>query len=262
QEAVDIMQALKESKKSNKRQPYTKGSDEGTGSIPEVLDESIVISATLSEGTSIKPGVPDKEKDITEEKDSADADVSSLMDIPIQQETPHTQVTKLEKDVSELKNIDHSTEAFVLKYQVLTVVDSYLDSKVRDVFQKELQKHMADLIHKYSLQHLLELTKKPTLTTEQESKKSPADILKIKNEQAERQRSYRLPSSLLTRRLSKTLIEDENAMDKGVVDTVKDHKRKHDDDDDDDDDDEGPSAGLNQGKHTKRRRTKEFESSK
>ncbi|GJZ05101.1 hypothetical protein Tco_0538376 [Tanacetum coccineum] len=47
------------------------------------------------------------------------------------------------------------------------VVDSYLDTKVRDVFQKELQKHMADLIHKYSLQHLPELTKKPTLTAEQ-----------------------------------------------------------------------------------------------
>ncbi|GKF49616.1 hypothetical protein Tco_0142867 [Tanacetum coccineum] len=34
----------------------------------------------------------------------------------------------------------------------------------------------------------------------------------------------------------KTLIEDENAIDKEVADTVKDHKRKHDDDDDDDDD--------------------------
>ncbi|GJQ89994.1 hypothetical protein Tco_0001133 [Tanacetum coccineum] len=30
--------------------------------------------------------------------------------------------------------------------------------------------------------------------------------------------------------LMEALIEDENAMDKGVADTVKDHKRKHDDD--------------------------------
>nr|GFB15715.1 hypothetical protein [Tanacetum cinerariifolium] len=51
------------------------------------------------------------------------------------------------------------------------------------------------------------------------------------------------------------LIEDENVMDKGVADTVKDHKRKHDDDED-------PPAGPNQGKKTKRRRTKESESSK
>ncbi|GKG65453.1 hypothetical protein Tco_0675302, partial [Tanacetum coccineum] len=35
---------------------------------------------------------------------------------------------------------------------------------------------------------------------------------------------------------------------------VKDHKRKHDsDDEEDDDDDEGPLAGSNQGKSTKRR---------
>ncbi|GJQ91959.1 hypothetical protein Tco_0003098 [Tanacetum coccineum] len=51
------------------------------------------------------------------------------------------------------------------------------------------------------------------------------------------------------------LIEDENAIDKGVADTVKDHKRKHVDDED-------LPAGPNQGKKTKRRRTKESESSK
>ncbi|GKC55862.1 hypothetical protein Tco_1083460, partial [Tanacetum coccineum] len=42
-------------------------------------------------------------------------------------------------------------------------------------------------------------------------------------------------------------IADEDAMDKEVKDRVKDHKRKHDSDD-------GPSAGSNQGKSTKRRR--------
>nr|GEU37464.1 hypothetical protein [Tanacetum cinerariifolium] len=45
-----------------------------------------------------------------------------------------------------------------------------------------------------------------------------------------------------------------------VANIVKDHKRKHDDDEDDDDED--PSAGPNQGKKTKRRRTKESKSSK
>nr|GFA33498.1 hypothetical protein [Tanacetum cinerariifolium] len=53
----------------------------------------------------------------------------------------------------------------------------------------------------------------------------------------------------------KALIEDGNDMDKGVTDTVKDYKRKHDDDDE-------PPAGQNQGRKTKRRRTKESESSK
>ncbi|GJS85898.1 hypothetical protein Tco_0752439 [Tanacetum coccineum] len=60
--------------------------------------------------------------------------------------------------------------------------------------------------------------------------------------------------------LIEALIEDENAMDKGVADTVKDHKRKHDDDEDDDDED--PLAGPNHGNKSKRRRTKESESSK
>nr|GFA16676.1 hypothetical protein [Tanacetum cinerariifolium] len=81
-------------------------------------------------------------------KDYAYTNVSSLLDIPIQQETPQTQSSSVQKS------------------QVLTVVDSYFDTKVGDVFQKELQKHMADLIHKYSMQHLLELTKKPTPTAE------------------------------------------------------------------------------------------------
>nr|GFA75038.1 hypothetical protein [Tanacetum cinerariifolium] len=58
--------------------------------------------------------------------------------------------------------------------------------------------------------------------------------------------------------LTKALIEDENAMDKRVVDRVKNHKRQHDDDKNDDED---PSAGPNQGKKTKRRRTKESKSS-
>ncbi|GJT42071.1 hypothetical protein Tco_0941936 [Tanacetum coccineum] len=38
--------------------------------------------------------------------------------------------------------------------------------------------------------------------------------------------------------LMEALIKDENAMDKGVVDTVKDHKRQHDDDEDDEDKEE------------------------
>ncbi|GKF77813.1 hypothetical protein Tco_0230283, partial [Tanacetum coccineum] len=44
------------------------------------------------------------------------------------------------------------------------------------------------------------------------------------------------------------LIKDENAMDKGVADTFKDHKRKHDDDKD-------PPAGPNKDKMTKSSKT-------
>ncbi|GKD48429.1 hypothetical protein Tco_1277405, partial [Tanacetum coccineum] len=298
QEAADIMQALKESKKTSRRQPGTGGSNEGTGSKPRVLDESTVVSSTLSEGTNAKSGVPNEDKDITEEKvilewgdeqdsefydddekvdkdgnadnegddhisdiqhddeddetesdedeiykykirvrneddvEMKDAEVeesdkgeekvngaakeetkktseakddtkkselppsSSSLSVSLDAPTVTTtipesnaltavelRVAKLEKDMYELKTIDHSSEALdVLQSQVPIVVDSYLDAKVGDVFQKEPQKHTAYLIHKYSLQHLLELTKEPTPTAEQESKKSPSYILKIKRE--------------------------------------------------------------------------------
>nr|GEU69066.1 hypothetical protein [Tanacetum cinerariifolium] len=54
QEVANIMQALKESKNTSKRQPGTKGSNKGTGTILGVFNESTVISATLSEGTGCK----------------------------------------------------------------------------------------------------------------------------------------------------------------------------------------------------------------
>ncbi|GJS45202.1 hypothetical protein Tco_0595323 [Tanacetum coccineum] len=68
QEAVDVMQALKESKKTSSRQPGTGGSSEGSGRIPGVPDESTVVSAISSEGTGTKTGVPNEEKVSTKEK--------------------------------------------------------------------------------------------------------------------------------------------------------------------------------------------------
>ncbi|GKD31488.1 hypothetical protein Tco_1242266 [Tanacetum coccineum] len=99
-------------------------------------------------------------------------------------------VIKLEKYVSELKTVDHSTEALaILKSQVPFFVDNYIGSKVGDVFQKELKKHTADLIQKYSLQQFTESSKKqtPTVDLEQGSEKSASKILQIKREQAEKQ---------------------------------------------------------------------------
>nr|GEU43559.1 RVT_2 domain-containing protein [Tanacetum cinerariifolium] len=83
--------------------------------------------------------------------------------------TPSLRVAKLEKDVSELKKIDLSAEALAaLKTQVPSVVDNYLGFKVRDVFQKELKKHITDLIQKYSLQQIPELPKKQIPTADLE----------------------------------------------------------------------------------------------
>ncbi|GJY56727.1 hypothetical protein Tco_0455842 [Tanacetum coccineum] len=161
--------------------------------------------------------------------------------------TPPLRVAKLEKDVFELKKIDLSVEALAaLKTQFPSVVDNYLGSKVGDLPKKQT----------------------PTVDLEQDSEKSPSEILKIKKEQAKKQKMLKFTIKStdkaalkeLYHALIEALIEDENAMDKGVADIIKDHKRKHDDNEDDDDED--PPAGPNQGKKTKNRRTKDSESSK
>nr|GEY99818.1 hypothetical protein [Tanacetum cinerariifolium] len=55
--------------------------------------------------------------------------------------------------------------------------------------------------------------------------------------------------------LIESLLADEERMDQGVTNLLK-KKSQHDDQDED------PSAGPNKGKKTKRRRTKDYESSK
>ncbi|GJV02441.1 hypothetical protein Tco_1336010, partial [Tanacetum coccineum] len=87
----------------------------------------------------------------------------------------------------------------------------------------------------------------------QESEKSPKEIIKAKKEQGEEKQDSTYSISLQTKILPTTVYTMRDAMDKEVADKVKDHKRKHDsDDDEDDDDDEGPSAGSNQGRSTKK----------
>nr|GEY68738.1 hypothetical protein [Tanacetum cinerariifolium] len=144
----------------------------------------------------------------------------------------HLRVSKLEKDVFELKKIDLFVEALAaLKTQVPP-------GKIPELPKKQT----------------------PTVDLEKESEKTPSDILKIKKEQAEKQKMLKFTIKSTYKAALKALIDNENAMDKGVADTVQNHKRKHDDDENDDDKD--PPAGPNQGKKTKKRRTNESESSK
>ncbi|GJV86511.1 hypothetical protein Tco_1530449 [Tanacetum coccineum] len=176
-------------------------------------------------------------------------------------------VAKLEKDVSKLKKINHFAEALAsLKSQVLMI---------------------------YSVKPAPEPSKIQTSTIDLEPKfeKSASEIRKIKKEQAEKQKmpKYTIKSTdkaalkeydqksafyqtmnenksfnrnhanhALYHALMEALIKDENDMDKGVADTVKNHKRQNDDDEDDNED---PSVRPNQGKKIKRRRAKESESS-
>ncbi|GJS80637.1 hypothetical protein Tco_0730518 [Tanacetum coccineum] len=79
----DTMQALKESKRTNRRQLGTGGSSEGTGRIPGVPDESTVVSATLSEGTEDSQLMSNEEekKDNNGDADDEDEDDDHISDI-------------------------------------------------------------------------------------------------------------------------------------------------------------------------------------
>ncbi|GKB08492.1 hypothetical protein Tco_0836804, partial [Tanacetum coccineum] len=184
-------------------------------------------------------------------------------------------VARLEQEMSEVKKTDHSADVLAsIRSQVPTAVDKYLGSKLDDALLKVLERHTADLIEKYSV------LPGPESIQNQESEKSPKEIIRIKKEQGEEKQDstysirstdkvdleeFDLKSALfkhmnkiksanrntanyhLYHALMEALIADEDAMDKEVADKVKDHKRKHDsDDDEDDDDNEGPSAGSNQ----------------
>ncbi|GJS14003.1 hypothetical protein Tco_0408475, partial [Tanacetum coccineum] len=192
-------------------------------------------------------------------------------------------VARLEQEMSEVKKTDHQADVLAsIKSQVPTAVDKYLGTKLDDALLKILERHTADLIEKYSV------LPGPESVKNQESEKSPKEIIRAKKEQDEEKQDstysirstdkvdleeFDLKSALfnhmnknksanrntanyhLYHALMEALITDEDAMDKEVADKVKDHKRKHDsDDDEDDDDNEGPSAGSNQGKSSKRRR--------
>nr|GEU64227.1 hypothetical protein [Tanacetum cinerariifolium] len=174
-------------------------------------------------------------------------------------------VAKLEKDMFELKKIDLFTEALAalkhkFKSSVPTVVDDYLGSKLGDALQKALQRHSEDLIQKHSIKR--KQAKKYKMPKYNIKSTDKAALKEYDQKSALYQTMHEnksfnknLANHKLYHALMEALIDDENAMGKGVVDTLKDHKRMHDDDDD-------HPAGPNQGKKTKRRITKELESLK
>ncbi|GJZ41408.1 hypothetical protein Tco_0588294 [Tanacetum coccineum] len=89
-------------------------------------------------------------------------------------------VARLEQEMSEVKKTDHSADVLAsIKSQVPTVVDKYLGTKLDDALLRILERHTADLIEKYSV------LPGPESIKNQESEKSPKEIIRIKREQGE-----------------------------------------------------------------------------
>ncbi|GJZ10671.1 hypothetical protein Tco_0545430 [Tanacetum coccineum] len=262
--------------------------DEGDNHISDTKDADDEDVETESDEDNIYKYKIRVHKDEDEEMINAEVDDSDKGDEEI------TDAAKADaKKISEVKD-DPKKIKLPPTSSSLSVSSGFHDQFLKLSFDSSLVSTIKDTID-VEINLLLAITKKPkpTANQEEESEKRPSNILKIKKEQAEKQQmpkftikstnkaaleEYDLKSALyqsihvnksfnknptnhrLYHALMEALIEDENAMDKGVADTVKDHKRKHDDNEDDDDED--PPARLNQGKKAKRRKTKEFESSK
>ncbi|GJR44685.1 hypothetical protein Tco_1312788 [Tanacetum coccineum] len=205
-----------------------------------------------------KPTEDDQEKSkVIEESDSTIPDpshqtVTSTPPViaPFTNITPfialQLRVARLEQEMSEVKKTDHQADVLAsIKSQVPMAVDKYLGTKLDDALLKILERHTADLIEKYSV------LPGPESVKNQESEKSPKEIIRAKKEQDEEKQDstysirstdkvdleeFDLKSALfnhmnknksanrntanyhLYHALIEALITDEDAMDKEVAD--------------------------------------------
>ncbi|GKB85171.1 hypothetical protein Tco_0957443 [Tanacetum coccineum] len=191
--------------------------------------------------------------------------------------TFHQRITNLEKDVKELKTVDHSTTLLsTIKSEVPNAIKEYLGTSLDDALCKVLKKHDVDIIKEHSVPaKIIERLRQKYVP-----EKSTEDIRKIKMEHARKkqepketitssdtsaQEEFDQKTTLfqtmtnsnsfsrspkqraLYHALMESILEDEDAMDEGVADKLK--KRKP----DDADKDEGPSTGSDRA--LKRRKT-------
>ncbi|GJX14827.1 hypothetical protein Tco_0206585 [Tanacetum coccineum] len=241
QEAADIMQAHKESKKTSRKQLGTEVLNEGTGSKPGDITKEKVI---LEWGDKQDSQFSDDDNDDVK-KDDKDGDADDECDDRVSD----TQ----DADDEDVKT--ESDEDEIYKYKIR--VRNEEDVEMKDAEVEESDKGEEKVCDLNSLKFLLIFRVSTVKDSKDEICKIGKDVSELKTVDHSFKALAVLQSQVLI--VVDTLIEDENAMDKGVADTVKDHKRKHDDDKDDDDKD--PPDGPNQGKKTKRRRTKDSESS-
>nr|GEY17016.1 hypothetical protein [Tanacetum cinerariifolium] len=182
----------------------------------------------------------------------------------------HQRLYDVENEVKTLRNVDHNSAIrAAVKFEVLIIVKEYLEISMDDALHKALQIHTAELVKEHSvLVNVIDV-----LQQQLKPHKSAADIRKIKVEQAGKQQepNYRILSSdvdalwefdqkrtlfdtmtktksfeqnsknkALYHALMESILEDKDAMDKGIADKLK--KRKP----DDTDRYEGPPAGPDQ----------------
>nr|GEX93277.1 hypothetical protein [Tanacetum cinerariifolium] len=229
----------------------TEFSNKGTSIKPGVPEESTVISATSSEGTSTKPEVLDEETNITKEKYNKDGDADDKGD-------DHVSDTQ---DADEKDDETESDEDEIYKYKIRVRKDddTYHLNHITNINTIPTPPittdaptiitavHESDTLFAVELRVVkLEKDVSELKTVDHSSQALASDLKGALYHSMHSNKSFNRNhvNHQLYHALIEALIKDENAMDKGVTDIVKDHKRKHDDDEEDDDED--PPAGPNQ----------------
>ncbi|GJU82058.1 retrovirus-related pol polyprotein from transposon TNT 1-94 [Tanacetum coccineum] len=199
---------------------------------------------------------------------SADTKIILMMEIKVQHEDPiqvsetlstiHLRVSDLEKEVKELKNIDHSLALLTtIKSKVPTDVKEYLGTSLDDALHKQQkpQKSVED-IRKIKMEHAVKQQESQyTITSSDKVALKEFDQKRTLFETITKSKSFdRNPKhKALYHALMESILEDEDAMDKGVADMVK--KRKPYDDDRDEDPLAGPDQGLERRRSAKEEET-------
>ncbi|GJT60678.1 hypothetical protein Tco_1004211 [Tanacetum coccineum] len=182
----------------------------------------------------------------------------------------YLRLSDLEKEVKELKNVDHSSALLSkIKSEVLNVIKEYLGTSLDYALYKVLKKHDADIIKEFSVPAKIVERLTQQYLPQQSTEKSTEDIWKIKMEHASKQQvpkfiitssdiatleEYDQKTTLfntmtksksfnkshkhgaLYHSLMESILEDEDVMDEGVTDKLKKKKL------DDANQDEGPTS--------------------
>ncbi|GKB07728.1 hypothetical protein Tco_0836012 [Tanacetum coccineum] len=256
--------------------------------IPQIQSPSIlIVPMSMISVPSVLPPIPETTSVVLAITLLPPLTVSSILHVQLQTTTPipsllitteaplvttipHPlpaiiqRVSILKKDVQELKEVDNTTTLCAsLRSKILSVVNAYLRSNLRDALQKAVSDFATPVIQS-TVKNALEKT--PLLLAQSSSQAqsslkaaeslSEYELKMILFDKMDKSRSYLTHDKhqVLYDALLNSMILDD-AIARGQANPEKVMRKK-------DHDDEDPLAGPNQGKKTKRSRTKESEPSK
>ncbi|GJW92021.1 hypothetical protein Tco_0169574 [Tanacetum coccineum] len=155
----------------------------------------------------------------------------------------YLRVLELEKEVKELKNVDHSSSLLaIIRSEVPTIVKEYLGTNLDDALHKVLQRHTADIKMEQAKK---QPESKYTIRSSDKTALAEFDMKKALFDSMHASKSFnKTPKNKnLYHALMESLIKDENAMDQRVADLIKQKKRPY----YDAGKDEGPPTRSDQG---------------